>query len=158
VAEAALAGGDLSDARRWADETVLATTGVHRMLALATRVRVGIAGGYVEQAGRDAHDALAIAAKTKAYLTIPDVIECLAGMVAGAGDHHEAARLLGAAQAIRDRTGEVRFKIYDGDYDAMVSRIREALGRKEFDTAWADGAALSPDEAVSAAQPVISGD
>jgi predicted ATPase len=158
VAEAALAGGDLSDARRWADETVSATTGVHRMLALATRVRVGIAGGYVEQAGRDAHDALAIAAKTKAYLTIPDVIECLAGMVAGAGDHHEAARLLGAAQAIRDRTGEVRFKIYDGDYDAMVSRIREALGRKEFDTAWADGAALSPDEAVSAAQPVISGD
>ena len=158
MAEAALAGGDVSAARHFADEAVSATTGVHRMLALATRVRVAIAQGDLEQAERDAHDALAIAAETKACLTIPDVIECLAGMAADPGRHREAARLLGSAQAIRDRTGEVRFKIYDAAYNATIGDLREAMGHTEFDTAWAQGAALSADEAIFFAQPVITDD
>ncbi len=158
MAEVALAGGDVSAARSSADKAVALTKGAHRMIALATRVRVAIAQSDLEQAQRDAHDALAIARETKAYLTIPDVIECLAGMVADSGAHREAVRLLGSAQAIRDRTGEVRFKIYDDDRDSMADGLREAMGHKEFDTAWAEGVALSPDEAISVAQPVISGD
>jgi predicted ATPase len=158
MAEAALARGELSEARCQADQSVSATRGAHRMIALATRVRVALAQGDLERAGRDAHDALTIAGETKAYLTIPDVIECLAAMSAASGKHREAARLLGSAQAIRGRTGEVRFKIYDRDHDSMIDSLREAMGHKAFDTAWADGAALSPDDAVSVAQPVISGD
>jgi tetratricopeptide (TPR) repeat protein len=149
MAEAALARGDLSAARSCADKSVSATRGAHRMISLATRIRVAIAQGDLEQADRDAHAALAIAAETKAYLTIPDVIECLAGMVAASGSHREAARLLGSAQAIRDRTGQVRFKIYDADYDSAVGDLRETMGNKDFDTVWAEGAALSADEAIS---------
>jgi hypothetical protein len=149
MAEAALARGDVSAARRCADKAVSVTTGAHRMISLATRVRVAIARGDFEQADRDAHEALAIAAETKAYLTIPDVIECLAGMAADSGSHREAARLLGSAQAIRARTGQVRFKIYDADYDAAVGDVREAMGKKGFDVAWTEGAGLSADEAIS---------
>jgi predicted ATPase len=158
MAEAALAAGDAGAARRGADKAVSVTSGAHRMIALATRVRVAIAQGDFEQAERDAHDALAIAGKTKAYLTIPDIIECLAGMAADSGSHREAARLLGSAQAIRDRTGEVRFKIYDTDYNSTIGDLREAMGHKQFDTAWGEGAALSADEAISFARPVITGD
>ncbi|MFZ0905645.1 MAG: NB-ARC domain-containing protein, partial [Mycobacterium sp.] len=153
MAEAELAEGDVSAARRGADKAVSVTSGAHRMIALATRVRVAIAQGDFEQAERDAHDALAIAAETKAYLTIPDVIECLAGMVADSGSYREAARLLGSAQAIRDSTGQVRFKIYDADYDAAVGDLREAMGNKDFKNAWAQGAALSADEAIAHAMP-----
>jgi predicted ATPase len=155
MAEGALAGGDVSAARRWADKAVSLTTGAHRMIALATRVRVAIAQGDLVQAESDAQDALAISAETKAYLTIPDVIECLATMPA---DSHEAARLLGSAQAIRDRTGEVRFKIYDADYDSLVDNLRKAMGNKEFDAAWAEGAALPSEQAISLGRPVITGD
>ncbi len=70
-------------------------------------------------------------------------------MAADSGSHREAAGLLGSAQAIRDRTGQVRFKIYDADYDAAVGDVREAMGKKGFDVAWTEGAALSADEAIS---------
>ena len=39
VAQAALARGDLTAARRWADEAVAATSGFHLSLALTTRAR-----------------------------------------------------------------------------------------------------------------------
>ena len=83
---------------------------------------------------------------------IPDILECLAGLAADAGSHREAARLFGAADAIRQRTGEVRFKIYDAGYDASVAALRDAMGTADFDGAWAEGAALSTDEAIAYAQ------
>ena len=60
IAQAALAGGDLIAARRWADDAVAIAPGwAGLMLALTTRARVAIAQGEPEQAERDAHDALA---------------------------------------------------------------------------------------------------
>ena len=67
-AEAALADRDLAAARRWADEAVSTTTGFYLLRALTTRARVAIAQGEPEQAGRDAHDALARAVDIQARL------------------------------------------------------------------------------------------
>jgi DNA-binding CsgD family transcriptional regulator len=66
--------------------------------------------------------------------------------------HQEAARLFGAADAIRQHIGAVRFKTYDAGYEAAVAALREALGEQEFDAAWAEGAALSTEEAIAYAQ------
>jgi predicted ATPase/class 3 adenylate cyclase/DNA-binding CsgD family transcriptional regulator len=153
-AEAALADRDLSAARRWADEAVSTTTGWWLMLALSTRARVAIAQGESDQAERDAHDALACATEFGAHAGVPDVLECLAVLfLAGHGaSHREAARLLGAACAIRQRMGAVRFKIYDPGYEASVTALREAMGEQDFDSAWAEGAALSTEEAIAYAQ------
>jgi predicted ATPase/class 3 adenylate cyclase/DNA-binding CsgD family transcriptional regulator len=151
-AQAALAGGDLIAARRWADDAVQTTTGWHLMVALTTRARVAIAQGGPEQAERDAHDALACAAEVDAHLGISDTLECLAVLADGSGSHHEAARLFGAAHAIRQRMGAVRFKIYDAGYDASVAALRDALGEGDFDSAWAEGAALSTEESIAYAQ------
>jgi DNA-binding CsgD family transcriptional regulator len=48
--------------------------------------------------------------------------------------------------------GAVRFKVWDADYEASVAILREAMGEKDFDAAWAEGAALSSEEAVAYAQ------
>jgi DNA-binding CsgD family transcriptional regulator len=152
ISRAALASGDVTAARRWADAAVSAASGVHRMSLLAIHVRVAIAEGEVEQAGRDAQDALAIAAETQAYLQIPDVIECLAGLAADSGSHREAARLFGSAAAIRDRTGVVRYKVYDADYLAAVDTLGEAMEQNDFEAAWGEGAALSTADAVAHAR------
>ena len=48
--------------------------------------------------------------------------------------------------------GTVRFKTYDAGYEASVAALREALGEKNFDAAWAEGAALSTEEAIAYAQ------
>lgn len=56
-AQAALAGGDLSAARRWCDDAVQSMTGHHLAMALATRARIAVAEGKREEAERDAHKA-----------------------------------------------------------------------------------------------------
>jgi DNA-binding CsgD family transcriptional regulator len=151
-AVAALAGGDLLAARRWADDAVTSTTGWWLMAALTTRARVAIAQGQLEQAERDAHDALACAAELEAYLGISDILECLAALAKDAGSHREAARLFGAAHGIRQRMGTVRFKVWDAGYEASVAALRDAMGEQDFDAAWAEGAALSVEEAIAYTQ------
>jgi predicted ATPase/class 3 adenylate cyclase/DNA-binding CsgD family transcriptional regulator len=151
-AQAALAGGDLVTARLWTDDAVATTTGFRLMLALTNRARVAIADGDPEQADRNAHDALAIAASTQAYSGIPDILDCLTALAGDAGSQCEAARLVGAAHAMRQRMGAVRFKVWDARYEASVAALREALGDNDFDSAWAEGAALSTEEAIAYAQ------
>ncbi|MDT5367704.1 MAG: hypothetical protein QOC62_2135 [Mycobacterium sp.] len=152
-AQAALADGDLVAARRWADEAVtMATGGIYLSMALTARARVAIAQGEPDQAERDAHDALACAGEVEAYLVIPDILECLATLAGEAGSHRQAARLFGAADAIRQRIGAVRFKVWDAGYEASVAALRNTLGEQDFDAAWAEGATLSTDEAIAYAQ------
>jgi predicted ATPase/class 3 adenylate cyclase/DNA-binding NarL/FixJ family response regulator len=152
LAEAAAADGYLSEARRWADIAVSRTQGWHLMNALVRRARVAIAQGELQQAERDAYDALAMDIDMQAHLSTPDILECLAVLGTKSGQHLSAARLLGASDALRQRIGVVRFKIYDADYDANVTSLRNSLGETAFDTAWAEGAALSPEEALAYAQ------
>jgi predicted ATPase/class 3 adenylate cyclase/DNA-binding CsgD family transcriptional regulator len=151
-AQAALAGGDLVAARRGADDGVSTMTGAWLPDALTVRARVAIAQGEPDQAERDAHDALACAAEVEAYLFIPDTLDCLGTLAGQTGSHREAARLFGAADAIRQRMGAVRFKIYDAGYENSVAALRDAMGENEFDTAWAEGTALSTEEAIAYAQ------
>ncbi|MGO9285118.1 MAG: helix-turn-helix transcriptional regulator, partial [Mycobacterium sp.] len=148
-AQAALVGGDLVAARRWADDAVSTTTGAVLSDALSARARVAIAQGEPDQAERDAHDALARAAELEAYLFIPDILECLAALAGQDDSRREAARLFAAASSIRQRIGAVRFKIYDAGYQASVAALRDILGEKDFDSAWAEGAALSIEEAIA---------
>ncbi|WP_232070427.1 helix-turn-helix transcriptional regulator [Mycobacterium noviomagense] len=151
-AEAALAGGNLLTARSRANEAVTAATGFVLSRALTTRARIAIAQGDPEQAERDARDALTRAAELELHLFIPDILECLAVLAGEADRHHEAARLLGAAYAIRQRMGSVRFKVWDAGYEASAVSLRDALGDSEFDSAWAEGTALSTKDAITYAQ------
>jgi predicted ATPase/class 3 adenylate cyclase/DNA-binding CsgD family transcriptional regulator len=151
-AAAALASGDLIAARRWADDALQATAGWHLIRALTTRAQVEIEGGEPERAESDAHDALALAATTHAYVDIPQILECLADPASDVGSHHEAARLFGAADAIRKRMGTVRFKIWEAGYQASVAALRDAMSQADFGASWCEGAALSTEEAIAYAQ------
>jgi predicted ATPase/class 3 adenylate cyclase/DNA-binding CsgD family transcriptional regulator len=152
VAQTFLASGDLRSAWRMADESVATTTGMARAVALATRARVALAMGDSERAERDAHDALARAAAIKTLLGVPDILDMLAGLAGTVGSHQEAARRFGAAEGIRQRTGEVRFKIYQDSYQASVEVSRNTLGDKCFDDAWGEGTAMSTEAAIAFAQ------
>jgi predicted ATPase/DNA-binding CsgD family transcriptional regulator len=152
MAEAELACGDLAAARRSADDTVALVPGWFQLSALTVRAFVAIAQGEPEQAERDAHDALVVAARTQGYMRVADTLECLARLAADDGSHPYAARLLGAADGIRQRMGHARFPMYQAGYDATITAVREALGQDDFDAAWTEGAALSVEEAIAYAQ------
>jgi predicted ATPase/class 3 adenylate cyclase/DNA-binding CsgD family transcriptional regulator len=152
MAQAAVAGGDLIAARRWADDAVSVATGWHLVLSLTPRARVATARGEREEAERDIQAALACAADIGTYLEVPDILECIADLARATGNHHDAARLFGAAHGIRQRMGAVRFKVWNAGYQASVAAVRDALGEKDFDAAWVEGAALSTEEAIAYAQ------
>jgi DNA-binding CsgD family transcriptional regulator len=151
-AQAALAAGDLIAARSTAENAVTTAAGWYSMWALTTRARVALAQGEPEQAECDVHDAVTCAVEAHAYLGISDAMECLAAVALQGGSQREATRLFGAAEAIRQRMGEVRFKVWDNDYLASVAALRNALSDKDFNDAWAEGAALSTEEAIAYAQ------
>jgi DNA-binding CsgD family transcriptional regulator len=113
---------------------------------------VAIAQGKFEQAERDAHDALATVPECFPYLGFSETLECLATLAEDAGSHREAARLFGAAAAIRQRMGVVRLKVWDAGYEASVAALRNAMGQADFDSAWAEGASMSTVEAIAYAQ------
>jgi predicted ATPase/class 3 adenylate cyclase/DNA-binding CsgD family transcriptional regulator len=151
-AAAALTGGDLIAARRCADDAVSASWGGFLAVALAVRARVAIAASEPDRAEPDAYEALALTARTGAYLHTPDILECLAALAGDSDNQREAARLLGAAHNIRQRTGAVRFRIYDASYEAWAASVRDTMSEKDFESAWAEGAALSTGEAIAYAQ------
>src|ERR1700733_7993979 len=93
-----------------------------------------------------------VASCTQAYMRVADALECLARLAADEGNAAHAARLLGEAAALRERLWHARLPMYQTDYDAAVSKVRETLGSKDFDAAWAEGAALSTEEAIAYAQ------
>ncbi|MBW0018957.1 MAG: helix-turn-helix transcriptional regulator, partial [Mycobacterium sp.] len=59
---------------------------------------------------------------------------------------------LGAAHAMRQRTGAARFKVWDAAYDSSATALRDILSEIDFDTAFAEGAAMSTEEAIAYAQ------
>ena len=132
MAEAPLACGELVAARRWADDTVAMVPGCHKVSALIARAHIALAQGESEQAERDARDALAVAAHTHGFLRLPDIVECLARLAGGDGNDQHAARLFGAADAIRHQMGVVRFPVYQAGHDAAIESLRDALGEEDF--------------------------
>ncbi|MDT7722289.1 MAG: hypothetical protein QOE94_3300, partial [Mycobacterium sp.] len=98
------------------------------------------------------HDALATVPECFPYLGFSETLECLATLAGDAGSHREAARLFAAAAAIRQRMGVVRLKVWDAGYEASVAALRNAMGEADFESAWAEGTALSTDEAIAYAQ------
>jgi DNA-binding CsgD family transcriptional regulator len=119
---------------------------------LTIRARIAIEQREPEQAERDAYEALACFADLKAYLGASNTFEILADIAGNSGNHREAARLFGAADGIRQRTGEFRLPIYQAGYDASIEALRNAMDDADFEAAWAEGAALSTAEAIAYAQ------
>ncbi|OBA82996.1 transcriptional regulator [Mycobacterium sp. 1164966.3] len=153
IAQAILASGDPVAARGWADDAVeSAPSRIPLMLSLVTRARVAMAQNEPEQAERDVHEALATLPEGFPYVGIADILECAATLAERSGSHREAGRLFGAAAALRQRMDIGRLKVWEADYDESVAALRNAMGDADFEAAWAEGAALSTEEAVAYAR------
>lgn len=75
-------------------------------------------------------------------------LEGVAGLSAASGRNDHAARLLGAAQAQRDRGGYARTPWESARHQDDIAGIRAELSTEGFEAAFQQGAGLSTDEAV----------
>ncbi|MFI6696285.1 ATP-binding protein [Streptomyces sp. NPDC050433] len=66
-----------------------------------------------------------------------------------------AARLLGAADALRRRVGDTLAGQPEAVSRTLLGQVSERMGRSAFDTAWQEGARCTPDAAVALALALI---
>jgi DNA-binding CsgD family transcriptional regulator len=79
-----------------------------------------------------------------------------AAFLAQAVDEPEqAVRLLGASAAVDELKSEKSLLPERTVYERAMIRAREALGQAAFDSAWADGQAMSPDQVTAELQAAL---
>jgi DNA-binding CsgD family transcriptional regulator/tetratricopeptide (TPR) repeat protein len=91
---------------------------------------------------------LAVARKAPFQRLTPLYLEGLAGVVATQGEFPWAARLWGAAEALRDGMGTPIPPVYRADYERAVATARSQLGEQAFVAAWAEGRSMTLDQVL----------
>jgi len=72
----------------------------------------------------------------------------LAGLAQLEGSHADAARLFGAADALREATATFEIPTIRPDLDRDLAKVRAAMGEGAFGAAWAEGHAMTLEQAV----------
>jgi DNA-binding CsgD family transcriptional regulator len=98
----------------------------------------GLAGDGLEQAARGGHLLWAI-----------DLLELVAITGCDLGRPTVAARLLGAAESLREATGYSRWAPAGGELAPVLVAVKTALGQEAFDRASSEGRALTLREAIA---------
>jgi predicted ATPase/class 3 adenylate cyclase/DNA-binding CsgD family transcriptional regulator len=143
--EASLATGKETQWDQWT--TVMAQIGLARVLALQ---------GEGEVARALYQESLALLHKIGDKESIAACLEGLGAVGAVQGQPAWAARLLGAAEALRQHIGAPLPPVYRNDYEQAVTAARSALGEKAFASAWAEGRIMTPEQALAAeGQPLL---
>jgi DNA-binding CsgD family transcriptional regulator len=98
-------------------------------------------------------ESLVIAREMGNKLNIVDCLEGLAVVIAKQGEPAWAARLWGAAEALRDAMGTPIPPVYRTEYERSVTAARTQLGEKVFAQAWAEGRAMTPEQVLDVQTP-----
>jgi predicted ATPase/DNA-binding SARP family transcriptional activator len=123
-----------------------------RLDAAYVRVSLGSAIlGQGDPAGARAHlaEGLTAAREYGDETLVAKALEGFAGLAAAAGDAERAARLAGAAAAVRAGIGVPRNPAAAARLEHDLAPARQALGAERYAAAWARGRATPPEQAVA---------
>ncbi len=147
--------GDLDLARSYLNEVVR----LSRVLRVRHAENVGMSD--LAHVDRQAGDfPAAVAGYRRAILSwkdlghraaVANVLECLAFIARAQYQLERSARLLGAAEALRETIGAAMNDYERAEYDAETAQLRAALDPAALTAAWAAGRAMTLDQAVALA-------
>ena len=80
---------------------------------------------------------------------VANQLESLAFTAIASGDASRAARLLGAAEALREAAADAMTPDERVEYDAEVDRLRAHLDARALDETWTDGRNLTEADVVA---------
>jgi predicted ATPase/class 3 adenylate cyclase/DNA-binding CsgD family transcriptional regulator len=151
--EALLALGDLASARTSVEKALQVVSAAGNTMGVAdtllTRGRVCVAEGQPALAEADAHGALAIFVEAEASAEALSALEVIACCAADNESYREAARLLGATQALRAEFGCVRRLIEQQTCEKTIDGLHNGLEPEDLEAAFAEGTAMSLEQAVA---------
>jgi tetratricopeptide (TPR) repeat protein len=107
--------------------------------------------GELEQAADYYRQSLTALAQREAVVGVAEPLEGLAKIAVAQGLPDRAARLLGAASALRERIAAPVAPVNRAEYEQSLAAARAVLDETAFDAAWAAGQALPLDQAIAEA-------
>ena len=150
-----LAQGDLTGAQIALEEALVylrrknMTFGIFRtLLALGYTL---FEQGNVMGAEGFFREALLLNQKTPLLAIIMAGLEGLAAVAAEQGRVLQAARLWGAAETMREVTGQRRLQVFQRSYARLLKAARSQVEAADWDSAWAEGRNLTAAQAVAEA-------
>ena len=152
MARARLARGEIAAARSVldsADEEAMAPGRWTRARFWFAQASLRRHEGSYEEAEAQAHEALAAQRQISDKVGIVDSLELLAAVASSLEGYEEAARLLGAAAALRESIGYVRTPPEVPGHVALVAAIRGGLGSARLSRTQTEGALMSVDDAIA---------
>ncbi|HEY0581395.1 MAG TPA: tetratricopeptide repeat protein, partial [Chloroflexota bacterium] len=81
-------------------------------------------------------------------LGIAECLEGFAALASAGGRPRRAARLYGAAEALRESTGAPLFDAERAEHEQLVNVVKHRLGRQTFLTEWGAGRAMAAEDAA----------
>jgi hypothetical protein len=82
---------------------------------------------------------------------VANQLECFAFIAITEEEPQRAAKLVGAAEALRDRVQSPMTDWEHVEYDQSVAQLRAMLPEAEFNALWAEGRALTMEQAIQLA-------
>ena len=156
LAEAELLCGQNGPAAERAQQAVelasVSEIGARLARALHVRATVARAQGDSQRSESDCHQALALQNEHGDKWGVVDSLETLAELAAAQESYTETARLLAAAESLREAIGYVRYPVDRSASEAGLARLRDGLGEQALEEVWQEGAAMSLEEAVGYAE------
>lgn len=116
---------------------------------LATLALVEMVQGSLEQAVTHARESLALNWETRNVLSVAWSLETLAWIAGAQAQLERAGRLLGTADAARDRVSFPLFPAEQAGHDRTVALIRAQLDEEALAACRSEGRALAPARAVA---------
>jgi predicted ATPase len=146
--------GDVATAHALAEDSL----GIHKEIespsgqsrSLALLAKVALRQGDYPAAHTLYEQSLAIAKEARDEEAIVACLDGLANVVLVEGEPAWAARLWGATETLGDTRGRFLPPVERVPYEQAVAAARAQLGEKDFAIAWADGRAMTPEQALAA--------
>jgi len=117
-------------------------------LSTGTLARVLAAQGDDARACALSEESIRLAIKADDKLNIASGMEGLAGVVEAQGKYAWAARLWGAAEALREAIDAPLPPVERPSYERAVAEAHARLGARTFATAWTEGRGMMPEDAL----------
>jgi tetratricopeptide (TPR) repeat protein len=116
--------------------------------ALNSLAWIGWHEGEVATARAHLVEALGLCRETGRYWESIDTLVSAGHLAQRQCSPARAARLFGAAEALRESIGEAMPPVERAGYEGSLTAVRAALGEERFAAAWAEGQALSREQAI----------
>ncbi len=107
-----------------------------------------LAQGEHERAEPFIKESLALSREVGDSMQIADCLDALAGVAVRRGNAELAGRLLGAAEALHEAVAGTRFPLERALVERYRAAVRSRLGEGAWEAAWAEGQAMTPEEAL----------